>query len=326
MPEKNPPNPPSNTPPTLNHVIGQRQVIDRLKVALEASFADDQPFPHTLLLGPPGLGKTTLAQLVAKELASEFFEGLGQTLSTPAMLNGFLLRPQKDKAVLFIDEIHELPTAAQTAIYRAMEERTVFLTNLHADSVMKVETVRFTLIAATTDPQCLLSPLRDRFKLVCQIQPYAEGELVAILRQRIRQLRWAVDEACLVPIAKRSFGTPRLALRLLESAYRTARSEGLKLISHDHLERTLQLEDLDSLGLGLNEQKYLRFLAEASGPVRLGVLATKLKVSDRTVSHVIEERLVYLDLIERRPQGRMLTEKGLAHVGNVKIAAEVNRA
>lgn len=109
-------------------------------------------------------------------------------------------------------------------------------------------------MAATTDPQFLLPPLRDRFRLVCQVQPYTEEELVLILRQRVRQLGWAVDEACLIPIAQRSFGTPRLALRLLESAHRTTRAGGLTTVGIEHLERTLQLEELDDLGLGSDEQ------------------------------------------------------------------------
>lgn len=250
----------------------------------------------------------------------------GQSLSTPSVLNGFLLKPTEDKAVLFIDEIHELNRAGQTALYRAMEERVVFLTNQYSDSVTKLETVRFTLMAATTDPQFLLPPLRDRFRLVCQIQPYAEDELVSILRQRIRQLGWVVEEACLVPIAQRSFGTPRLALRLLESARRTARSYGMAAIEHQHIERTLELEQLDEYGLGADEQKYLRLLSDTAGPIRLGVLASKLKVSIRTVSHVIEERLIYLDLIERLPQGRVLTAKGVEHVAALNARAEVHRA
>lgn len=324
MPEQE--QPPPDGPPTLQHVIGQRHVIDRLKVALEASFADQQPFPHTLLLGPPGLGKTSLAKLVARELAAEFHEGLGQSLSTPAILNGFLLKASADRDLLFVDELHELNRAGQTALYRAMEERVVFLTNQYSDSVTKLQTVKFTLIAATTDPQFLLPPLRDRFKLVCQLQPYAEDELVAILRQRTRQLGWIVEEACLHPIAQRSFGTPRLALRLLESAQRTARSEGMPTIEHQHIDRTLRLEQLDEFGLGPDEQKYLTLLAEAAGPVRLGVLASKLKVSARTVSHAIEERALFLDLIERLPQGRILTPKGMAHVAKLNGPQEVNRA
>lgn len=326
MPDNDPPQPAPDGPPTLQHVIGQKQVIDRLKVALEASFADNQPFPHTLLLGPPGLGKTSLAKLCARELAAPFYEGLGQSLSTPAVLNGFLLKPTEDKAVLFIDECHSLNRAGQTALYRAMEEQVVFLTNQYSDSVTKLQTVKFTLMAATTDPQYLLPPLRDRFRLVCQIQPYAEDELVAILRQRIRQLGWVVEEACLVPIAQRSFGTPRLALRLLESAQRTARSEGMRAIEHQHFLRTLELEQLDEYGLGADEQKYLRLLAESVGPIRLGVLASKPKVSIRTVSHVIEERLIYLDLIERLPQGRILTAKGVEHVAALNARAEIPHA
>ncbi len=315
---------PPPTPPTLNHVIGQKPVVDRLKVALDASFADDQPFPHTLFLGPPGLGKTSLSKLVAKELAAEFWEGLGQTLATPSVLSGFLLRPTTDKAVLFIDEIHELPVACQTALYRAMEEGVVFVPQPYTNAITKMQTVRFALMSATTDPQLLLPPLRDRFRLVCQMQPYSSDEIAAILRQRVRQLVWQVDEACFEAIAVRSFGTPRIAIRLLESAYRTARSEGGTLVDYGHLLRTLALEQLDEYGLGSDEQKYLLLLSEASAPVRVGVLAGKMRTTHLVLSQVIEERLLYLDLIERLPQGRILTGKGMEHAR--KLKQEANRA
>lgn len=315
---------PPPTPPTLHHVIGQKAVVDRLKVALDASFADDQPFPHTLFLGPPGLGKTSLSKLVAKELAAEFWEGLGQTLATPSVLSGFLLRPTTDKAVLFIDEVHELPVACQTALYRAMEEGVVFVPQPYTQAITKMETVRFTLMSATTDPQLLLPPLRDRFRLVCQMQPYSLDEIGGILRQRVRQLGWQVDDACFDAIASRSFGTPRIGIRLLESAYRTARAEGAKLIDYGHLLRTLALEQLDEFGLGSDEQKYLLLLSESSAPVRIGVLAGKMRTTHLVLSQVVEERLLYLDLIERVPQGRVLTGKGLEHAR--KLKQEVNRA
>lgn len=324
MPDPAAPNRPPPNPPTLDHVIGQRQVVDRLKVALDASFADDQPFPHTLFLGPPGVGKTSLSKLVAKELAAEFWEGLGQTLATPSVLSGFLLRPTTQKSVLFIDEIHELPVACQTALYRAMEENVVFVPQPYTNAITKMETVRFTLVGATTDPQLLLPPLRDRMKLVCQMQPYSSDEIAAILRQRVRQLGWQVDEACFEAIAARSFGTPRIAIRLLESAYRTARSEGGTLVDYGHLLRTLSLEQLDEYGLGSDEQKYLLLLSEASAPVRVGVLAGKMRTTHLVLSQVIEERLLYLDLIERLPQGRMLTGKGMEHAR--KLKQEANRA
>ncbi len=323
MPHESTQHPPPN-PPTLSHVIGQRQVVERLQVALDASFADNQPFPHTLFLGPPGLGKTSLSKLVAKELAAEFSEGLGQTLATPSVLSGFLLRPTTDKAVLFIDEIHELPVACQTALYRAMEEGVVFVPQPYTNAITKMQTVRFTLMSATTDPQLLLPPLRDRFRLVCQMQPYSSEEIAAILRQRVRQLGWQVDEACFVAIAVRSFGTPRIAIRLLESAYRTARAEGGTLVDFGHLLRTLSLEQLDGYGLGPDEQKYLLILSEASAPVRVGVLAGKMRTTHLVLSQVIEERLLYLDLIERMPQGRILTAKGMEHAR--KLKQEVTRA
>jgi Holliday junction DNA helicase RuvB len=324
MPDPAAPNHPPPNPPTLNHVIGQRQVVDRLKVALDASFADDQPFPHTIFVGAPGLGKTSLSKLVAKELAVEFWEGLGQTLATPSVLSGFLLRPTQDKAVLFVDEIHELPVPCQTALYRAMEERAVFVPQPYSNSISKMETVRFTLMGATTDPQLLLPPLRDRFKLVCQMQSYSSEEIEGILRQRVRQLGWSVHEGCFGPISRRCFGTPRLAIRLLEASHRTARSEGSGGIEERHLERTLQLEQLDEYGLGPDEQRYLLLLSEASAPVRVGVLAGKMRTTHLVLSQVIEERLLYLDLIERLPQGRILTGKGMEHAR--KLKQEANRA
>ncbi len=218
----------------------------------------------------------------------------------PSVLSGFLLRPTTDKAVLFIDEIHELPVSCQTALYRAMEEGVVFVPQPYTNAITKMQTVRFTLMSATTDPQLLLPPLRDRFRLVCQMQPYSSDEIAAILRQRVRQLGWQVDEACFEAIAVRSFGTPRIAIRLLESAYRTARSEGGTFVDYGHLLRTLALEQLDEYGLGSDEQKYLLLLSEASAPVRVGVLAGKMRTTHLVLSQVIEERLLYLDLIERQ--------------------------
>jgi Holliday junction DNA helicase RuvB len=277
-----------------------------------------------LFLGPPGLGKTSLAQLVAREMASEFLDGLGQALATPSILGGFLLRPAVDRAVLLIDEIHSLPPPCQLLLLRAMEENAVFVQNPYTQSVAKMQTVRFTLCGATTDPQLLLPPLRDRFRLVCQLEPYSNHEIADILRQRVRQLGWQVSEACFEAIAVRSFGTPRIAIRLLESAYRTARSEGGTLVDYGHLLRTLTLEQLDEFGLGSDEQRYLLLLSEVTGPVRVGVLAGKMRTTHLVLSQVYEERLLYLDLIERLPQGRILTGKGMEHAR--KLKQEANRA
>ena len=302
---------PPPTPPTLHHVIGQKQVVDRLKVALDASFADDQPFPHTLFLGPPGLGKTSLSKLVAKELAAEFWEGLGQTLATPSVLIGFLLRPSTDKAVLFIDEIHELPVACQTALYRAMEEGVVFVPQPYTNAITKMQTVRFTLMSATTDPQLLLPPLRDRFRLVCQMQPYSPDEIAAILRQRVRQLGWQVDEACFEAIAIRSFGTPRMAIRLLESAYRTARSEGGTHVDYGHLLRTLCLEQLDGYGRDLTSRSTCCSCRRRQHRFESEFLRARCG-RHLVLSQVIEERLLYLDRSSVFP-GPHSDGKGIEH-------------
>jgi hypothetical protein len=165
------------------------------------------------------------------------------------------------------------------------------------------------------------APGADVDRLLSEIRHAAE--VVATGTSTVDECLFLIDDACLLPIAQRSFGTPRLAIRLMESVHRTARAEGSPAILVEHLERTLSLEQLDELGLGSDEQRYLKLLADARGPVRLGVLASKLKASSRTVSHVVEEKLIYLDLIERLPQGRVLSQKGVEYLSQEKEGPRV---
>ncbi len=303
----------SSIPPTLGHVIGQPQAAQKLQVAVEAAFADGDPLCHTLLTGPAGTGKSMLAQVLAAEMQGEFHERLAQTLATPGAVNGLLMAAESDKAILFIDEIHELPSECQTTLYTALDQRAIYVGHQRTNTLTRLQTTAFTLIGATTDPQMLLPPLRDRFKLVCQLQRYGVEDLVKVVSQKARQLGWEVDEAALPSIAERSFGTPRLALRLLESAYRTARSEGASALTQAHVNRTFFLEGIDSLGLGPDERLYLRMLADASGPLRLAVIASRLGQPPEAVSRVVETNLLFLGLIERTDRGRMLTPKGIEH-------------
>ena len=207
-----------------------------------------------LFVGPPGLGKTAIAKVVACEMASDFHEVLGQSIKAPADLNAVLLSA-KEKSIVFIDECHEMKPEYQTALYLALDKRKVIVSGGRTPLSMKV--ADFTLLLATTDEHRLLQPLRDRMRLVLRFDFYNDGELETVVRQRSRGLGWTVDEAVFPLIAQRSRGTPRIALRLLQACRRVCRAEGETTITEDQLRRACELEGIDELGLGPTEQKYL---------------------------------------------------------------------
>jgi holliday junction DNA helicase RuvB len=248
-------------------------------------------------------------------MASDFHEVLGQSVNSPAGFNALLLRAQ-DKDVILIDEAHELDKEYQTSLFIALDQRRVFLQGSKtAKMPQSIPLNDFTLLLATTDEYKLLQPLRDRMKLVLRFEFYGVGELVEVVRQRGRALQWAVDEKVLAPIAERSRGTPRLALRLLQSARRVARSEGENGITLNHLERACELEQIDRLGLGPTEQAYLLLLAD--GANRLNVIASRLGLPSRTIAEVSEPFLLRAGLVTKDDGGRrQLTAEGRLHLLN----------
>lgn len=298
-------------PSSLSHLIGQRKVIEQVEVALDAAQQDGRKFDHALMVGPPGLGKSALANVIAEEMAAEFHEVLGQSLNSAMELNALLLSANK-RDIVFIDECHEMKRDFQTALYLALDKQRIFVKTANG-SPMALPINDFTLLLATTDEFCLLQPLRDRMKLVLRYEFYSDDELTQVLRHRIRALGWSVDDEVLPQIAMRSRGTPRLALRLLQSCHRVARSIGESVITTEHLDRACELEEIDELGLGPNEQAYLRILA--AGPTRLNVIASILSLPARTVSQVVEQFLIRSGLIVKDKNGlRELTVLGREHV------------
>ena len=298
-------------PSSLSHLIGQRGVIDQVRVALDAAQMDNKKFDHALLVGPPGMGKSALAAVIAQEMATDFHEVLGQSIKNQADLNTLLLSA-KEKDVLHIDEAHELAKEYQTALYLAVDKRKLIIQN--GKTPMTLPLADFTLLLSTTDEYGLLQPCRDRMKLLLRFDFYAESELVEVLRHRSKALRWSVDELVFTEIPKRAKGTPRLALRLLQSARRCARAEGETTITLLHLHRACGLEQIDNLGLGPTETKYLEILT--GGATRLNVLASMLGLPSRTVSEVTEPFLVRAGLIIKDDQGRrQLTQFGFDHCG-----------
>jgi holliday junction DNA helicase RuvB len=303
------------SPSSLSHLIGQRSVVEQVKVALDAAHQDGKKVDHALLVGGAGLGKTQTAKVIAAEMASDFHETLGQSVNSPADFNALLLRAQ-NRDVIFIDEAHELDKEYQTSLFVALDQRRVFLQgSKSAKMPQSIPLNDFTLLLATTDEYRLLQPLRDRMKLVLRFEFYGVGELVEVVRQRGRALQWAVDEKVLTPIAQRSRGTPRLALRLLQSARRVARSKGENGITLEHLERACKLEQIDRLGLGPTEQAYLLLLAD--GANRLNVIASRIGLPSRTIADVNEPFLLRAGLVTKDDGGRrQLTAEGRIHLLN----------
>jgi holliday junction DNA helicase RuvB len=302
--------PPSDTRPTgplvLEKFIGQKAVVDQVKVALEASWNDATPFPHLLMAGPPGVGKTQLAKVIAAEMGGSLHEVLANTLQSAADLNAVLLRA-RDREVVFIDEADELPAQPfQTLLYRALEEGKLFLGGQKAGSI---PLQNFTLLAATNHESSLVAPLRERFKIVLRFDYYEAADLTTIVSHRARSLGWSCEPAVFTKLAALGRGVPRRAIQLLESCRRVARSRGEDTITLDHCTKTCQLEGLCSVyGLDPTERTYLRLLHEAGGtPVRVGTLSARLGLPPRTLSQVVEAYLLRLGLVARRNDGRELT-------------------
>jgi len=302
-------------PSSIGHIIGQKSVVEQIKVALDAAQQDARRFDHSLLVGGPGLGKTQMAQVVAQEMATDFFEVLGQSISGVGDLNAILLAAT-DRAVLFIDEAHELVKPLQTALYLALDRQMVILQGGRKGTTPTgIPIARFSLLLATTDEYRLLQPLRDRMRLLLRFAFYSVEELVQILRHRLRALGWEVDEEALPLIAERSRGIPRLALRLAQAAHRVCRAQGENTITLPHLERACVLEGIDHLGLGPTEQQYLSILLE--GPTRLNVLASRLALPPKTVADVTEPFLIRAGLAVKDDQGRRnLTAEGREHLSS----------
>lgn len=300
--------------PTINHWVGQDAAIRRFKVGLEAAWNDGTRLPHILLVGGPGLGKTMLAQLAAKEMGVTLHERLAQVVTDMGSMNGLLLNAG-DKEIVFLDEIHELLPQNQTVLYRAMENRQISLCG-RDKRTLNMPLKDITVIGATTDEYRLLSPLRDRFKMILPFVEYDAEALATITLQNARLRGIEMAEHVASRISERSRGTPRWAIRLLESCYRYARSKGDDRITMQHFQKTVALDGIDSLGLGPDEQRYLRFLAERSGdPVRLFTIESALGIHRRTIQCVIEPFVVKMGLVERHTNGRTITEDGLRHLG-----------
>lgn len=306
-------------PTSMGEYVGQRDLIERLAIAVAAARSRAQPMEHLLLHGPPGLGKTTLAHVVAAEMGSRVHATSGPALARGTDLVSALTRLQPGD-ILFIDEIHRLPVAVEEFIYPAMEDFRVDIvvdTGLNARAI-QIRCAPFTLIGATTRAGLLSAPLRSRFGIVHHLHYYAPDDLLQILRRSARLLDLRVEgDAPLAAIAERARGTPRIANRLLR------RVRDFSLVRADGAIRTsvvadaLHLEGVDALGLDDLDRAYLRTIAGTydGGPVGLDAVAATMNEDPGTLEDVVEPFLLQIGFLARTRRGRMLTRAAAEHLG-----------
>lgn len=305
-------------PQALDDFIGQAEARANLKVFIESARRRGEAMDHTLFHGPPGLGKTTLAQIMSRELGVSFRMTSGPVLAKAGDLAAILTNLEA-RDVLFIDEIHRLNPVVEEILYPAMEdfELDLVIGEGPAARTVRIELQPFTLVGATTRLGLLTTPLRDRFGIPTRLQFYTVDELHTIVERNARKLGAPADEGGAREIAQRSRGTPRIAGRLLRRVVDFAVVEGDGRVTRDLADMALTRLGVDKLGLDGADRRYLRLIAEnyAGGPVGIETISAALSESRDALEEVIEPFLLQQGLIQRTPRGRMLAQKGWTHLG-----------
>lgn len=305
-------------PQSLDEFIGQAEARANLKVFVESARARGEAMDHTLFHGPPGLGKTTLAQIMARELGVNFRMTSGPVLAKAGDLAAILTNLEA-RDVLFIDEIHRLNPVVEEVLYPALEdfELDLVIGEGPAARTVRIELQPFTLVGATTRLGLLTTPLRDRFGIPTRLQFYSAPELEEIVSRGARLLGISADADGIAEIAKRARGTPRIAGRLLRRVVDFALVEGDGRITRDLADNALTRLGVDHLGLDGADRRYLSLIAEnySGGPVGVETLSAALSESRDALEEVIEPYLLQQGLIQRTPRGRMLAQKAWTHLG-----------
>ena len=305
-------------PRQLEDFIGQRSVREQLAVSIEAASARGDALDHVLLAGPPGLGKTSLAQIVAAELGVPFVQTAGPALERKGDVAAFLTALEP-RAVFFVDEIHRLPRALEETFYPAMEDRRLPITVGQGAGarVVTLDLPPFTLIGATTRAGLLTTPLRDRFGVTHRLDLYEPADLAQIVRRSAGILDVDIDDAGAEKIASRSRGTPRVANRLLKRVRDYAEVRGAGRIDQEVAEEALDLLEVDHAGLDRLDRDILKTICQKfeGGPVGLSTLAVAVGEEADTIEDVYEPYLLQQGFIKRTPRGRVATAAAFEHMG-----------
>jgi holliday junction DNA helicase RuvB len=305
-------------PKSLDEFVGQQAARENLRVFIDAARRRGDALDHVLFFGPPGLGKTTLAQIIARELGVGFRATSGPVIAKSGDLAA-LLTNLEDGDVLFIDEIHRLSPAVEEILYPAMEDRVLDLMIGEGPSArsVRIDLPRFTLVGATTRQGLLTTPLRDRFGIPVRLNFYTVDELEKVVRRAAGLLGLGITEDGAREVARRSRGTPRIAGRLLRRVRDFAESAGAAAVDAKVADASLTRMEVDGLGLDAMDRRYLTMIADIyrGGPVGVETLAAGLSEPRDTIEEVIEPYLIQLGLIARTARGRCLNGPGWIHLG-----------
>ena len=305
-------------PKSLSEFIGQSEARSNLRVFIESARQRNDAMDHTLFFGPPGLGKTTLAQIISRELGVNFKMTSGPVLAKAGDLSAILTNLEVND-VLFIDEIHRLNPIVEEILYPALEdfELDLVIGEGPAARTVRIELQPFTLVGATTRLGLLTTPLRDRFGIPIRLQYYSDDELFEIVKLNAVKLGVVTDESGAIEIARRARGTPRIAGRLLRRVVDFVLVEGDGVLNKKIADHALTRLGVDNLGLDGADRKYLRLIADqySGGPVGIETISAAISESRDALEEVIEPYLLQMGLIQRTPRGRMLANNGWKHLG-----------
>ncbi len=305
-------------PRFLDECVGQESIKEKIWIAIEAAKKRNEPLEHILLYGPPGLGKTTLAHVIANEMGAKIRTTSGPALVKQGDVMGLLSNIQTGD-VLFVDEIHRLNTAVEEFLYPAIED---FKVDYTVDSGMHAKTInfplkRFTLIGATTRAGLLSAPLRSRFGMLYHMEFYKKEELTGILERSSELLDLECEDGTLKLIASRSRGTPRVANRLLKRVRDYAQVKGSGVLNEEIVNNALKMEQIDEMGLDRLDKSFLKSLANVyeGGPAGIDAIAATLGEERDTLEDVVEPYLLQIGFLKRTKRGRELTQKAYKHLG-----------